>query len=132
MVCEWGMSERLGPLAYGQRDEEIFLGKQITRHKNYSEETAIAIDDEIKKIVTNGMQRAEKILVDNMDTLHRLASALLEREILDAVEIDAIIRGEELPPLGDRDNGQGGSTTDLTVAPPDEHATGEDAGPHAP
>jgi len=132
MVCEWGMSERLGPLAYGQRDEEIFLGKQITRHKNYSEETAVTIDDEIKKIVTNGMQRAAKILVDNMDTLHRLASALLEREILDAVEIDAIIRGEELPPMEGRDNGQETPPTDLTVAPPDEHAPGEDAGPHAP
>ena len=62
MVCEWGMSDKLGPLAYGQKDEEIFLGRQITRHKNYSEETAIAIDDEIKKIVNGGMKRAEKIL----------------------------------------------------------------------
>ena len=66
MVCEWGMSDKLGPLAYGQKDEEIFLGRQITRHKNYSEDTAIIIDDEIKKIVTNGMKRAEKILTDNV------------------------------------------------------------------
>jgi cell division protease FtsH len=99
MVCEWGMSDKLGPLAYGQKDEEIFLGRQIARHKNYSEETAIAIDDEIKKIVMNGMKRAEKILAENMATLHRLAAALLEREILDGVEIDAVIRGEELPPV---------------------------------
>jgi len=106
MVCEWGMSEKLGPLAYGQKDEEIFLGRQITRHKNYSEETAIAIDDEIKKIITTGMKRAEKILNENIATLHRLAEALLEREILDAVEIDAVIRGEELPPVGKRRNGQ--------------------------
>ncbi len=106
MVCEWGMSDKLGPLAYGQKEEEIFLGRQITRHKNYSEETAIAIDDEIKKIIMSGMKRAEKILNENIDTLHRLAEALLEREILDAAEIDAIIRGEELPPAGKRRNGQ--------------------------
>jgi cell division protease FtsH len=98
MVCEWGMSEKLGPLAYGQKDEEIFLGRQIQRHKDYSEETAVAIDDEIKKIVSGGMKRAEKILNENIDTLHRLAAALLEREILDGIEIDAIIRGGELPP----------------------------------
>jgi cell division protease FtsH len=105
MVCEWGMSEKLGPLAYGQKDEEIFLGRQITRHRNYSEETAVAIDEEIKLIVSNGMKRAEKILTDNIDILHRLAAALLEREILDAAEIDAVIRGEELPPLEKRGNG---------------------------
>ena len=127
MVCEWGMSDKLGPLAYGQRDEEIFLGKQITRHKNYSEETAVAIDEEIKKIVTTGMQRAEHILTENMETLHRLAAALLEREILDAIEIDAVIRGEELPPMEGRDNGQQTSTTELTVAPPDRPSP---AGPH--
>ena len=106
MVCEWGMSEKLGPLAYGQKDEEIFLGRQITRHRNYSEQTAIAIDDEIKKIVGNGMKRAEKILTDHVDILHRLAAALLDREILDASEIDAVIRGEELPPLEKRGNGE--------------------------
>jgi cell division protease FtsH len=106
MVCEWGMSDKLGPLAYGQKDEEIFLGRQIARHKNYSEETAITIDDEIKKIVSTGMKRAEKILADNMDTLHRLAEALLEREILDGAEIDAVIRGEELPPVERRTPGK--------------------------
>ncbi len=107
MVCEWGMSERLGPLAYGQKDEEIFLGRQITRHQNYSDETAIAIDEEIKKIVDLAMKRAEKILTENIDILHRLAAALLEREILDAAEIDAVMRGEELPPLDKHANGKG-------------------------
>jgi len=130
MVCEWGMSDKLGPLAYGQRDEEIFLGKQITRHKNYSEETAIAIDGEIKKIVTSGMERAAQILTENMDTLHRLAGALLEREILDASEIDAVIRGEELPPTEGRDNGQPDSTTDLTGTSADRTAPAEEGGPH--
>ncbi len=106
MVCEWGMSDKLGPLTYGARDEEIFLGRQITRNRNYSEDTAISIDEEIKKIVTNGMKRAEKILNENLDTLHRLAAALLEREILEGLEIDAIIRGEQLPPVEKRGNGE--------------------------
>jgi cell division protease FtsH len=106
MVTEWGMSEKLGPLAYGQRDEEIFLGRQITRHRNFSEDTAIAIDAEIKKIVTTGMKRAEKILLENITILHRLAHALLEREILDAHEIDQVIKGEILPPQERRNNGQ--------------------------
>jgi len=118
MVTEWGMSEKMGPLAYGQRDEEIFLGRQITRHRNFSENTAVSIDAEIKKIVTNGMHRAQKILRENVETLHRLAAALLEREILDAAEIDAIIRGEELPPLDKRGNGQGGPPEKLAERQP--------------
>ena len=118
MVCEWGMSDRLGPLAYGQRDEEIFLGRQITRHRNFSEETAVTIDAEIKLIVSKSMDRAEQILKENMDTLHRLAAALLEREILDSSEIDAIMRGEELPPLEKGGNGQPGPAQDPTGMPP--------------
>jgi cell division protease FtsH len=117
MVCEWGMSDKLGPLAYGQKDEEIFLGRQITRHKNYSEHTAIDIDDEIKKIVSNGMKRAAKILKENMPTLHRLAAALLEREILDSIEIDAVIRGEELPPVERRLNGRNAAVVADAPAP---------------
>lgn len=104
MVCEWGMSERLGPLAYGQKEEEIFLGREITRSKNYSESTAIAIDEEVKRIVTSCMNRAEQILRDNVDSLHRLANALLEREILDGEEIEKALRGEELPPIVSRKN----------------------------
>jgi cell division protease FtsH len=106
MVCEWGMSEKLGPLAYGAREEELFLGREITRSRNFSERTAIMIDDEVKKIVTTSMKRAEKILREDIETLHRLANALLEREILDSEEIDKIIRGEELPPTERRKNGQ--------------------------
>jgi cell division protease FtsH len=105
MVCEWGMSETLGPLAYGQKDEEIFLGRQITRHQNFSEQTAVAIDNEIKGIVTGAARRAEKILRENMDMLHKLANALLEREILDSYEIDTIMRGQELPPVEKSRNG---------------------------
>jgi cell division protease FtsH len=118
MVCEWGMSEKLGPLAYGAKEEEIFLGREITRTKNYSESTAVAIDNEIKSIITNAMERAERILAENVDELHRLALALLEREILDGDEIDKIIRGESLPPVEPRTNGEGTPATGVTQAPP--------------
>lgn len=99
MVCEWGMSEKLGPLSYGTKEEEIFLGREITKHKDYSEKTAQDIDDEIKRIIGTCMNRAENILHENIEALHKLALVLLEREILDSDEIDKIIRGEELPPL---------------------------------
>jgi cell division protease FtsH len=120
MVTEWGMSEKMGPLAYGARDEEIFLGRQITRNRNFSENTAVAIDAEIKNIVTTGMRRALKILKENTDTLHRLAAALLEREILDAPEIDAVIRGEELPPMDKNGNGQAPPTPQAALPPATE------------
>jgi len=118
MVCEWGMSERIGPLAYGAKEEELFLGREITRTKGYSEGTAVIIDDEIKLIITTGMERAENILKENLDALHALANALLEREILDGEEIDAILRGEKLPPPAGRENGTG-SVSGETVKPPD-------------
>jgi cell division protease FtsH len=107
MVCEWGMSEKLGPLAYGAKEEEIFLGREITKHKDYSEKTAQAIDDEIKEIINTCMLRAEKILGDNLELLHALSKELLEREILDSDEIDKIIRGEKLPPPVRRDENNG-------------------------
>ena len=99
MVCEWGMSDKLGPLAYGAKEEELFLGREITKTRNFSENTAIAIDAEVRLIVTRAMKRADKILKENAKILHRLANALLEREILDSEEIDKIIHGEELPPV---------------------------------
>jgi len=117
MVCEWGMSERLGPLTYGTKEEEIFLGKEITRHQNYSEQTAILIDEEVKNIVTNCMERAEKILMENIDALHRLANALLERETLTGDEIDKIIKGEELPPIQKKANGQDETTPRVSSNP---------------
>ncbi|MDZ4712845.1 MAG: ATP-dependent zinc metalloprotease FtsH [bacterium] len=99
MVCEFGMSEKLGPIAYGQKQEEVFLGREINQHKDYSETTQILIDDEIKKIVQSGMDKAERLLIENSDKLHRMSDALLEREILDSSELDMIMRGEELPPF---------------------------------
>jgi len=102
MVCEWGMSEKLGPLTFGKKDEEIFLGREIARHKDYSEDTARMIDAEITRIVREAEERAEKLIRENIDKLHRLANALLEREVLDGEEIDKILRGESLKPIDKR------------------------------
>ncbi|HET6340617.1 MAG TPA: ATP-dependent zinc metalloprotease FtsH [Gemmatimonadota bacterium] len=98
MVTKWGMSEILGPLTYGDEPEQIFLGREITTHRDYSEETARVIDQEVKSIVATAFERALGILTDNEDALHRLAEALLEREILDNEEIRLVIAGEELAP----------------------------------
>jgi len=99
MVCEWGMSEKLGPMSYGAKEEEIFLGREIQKHRDYSEKTAIEIDEEIRSIIYSAMKRAEEILNQNIDILHKLSNELLEREILDSSEIEKIIKGEELPPV---------------------------------
>jgi cell division protease FtsH len=106
MVCEWGMSE-LGPLTFGAKQEEIFLGREISQHRDYSEQTAIAIDEAVREIVTRGMKRAEDILLEHRETLQRLSDALLEREILDSDEIEMILRGETLPPKKISGNGGG-------------------------
>lgn len=97
MVCEWGMSDKLGPLTFGRKEEQIFLGKEFSRHRDFSEETAISIDSEIHRTVMEGYQEAKKILMDNQDTVKRLAEVLLERETLDASQIQAIIDGKTLP-----------------------------------
>jgi len=98
MVCEWGMSE-LGPLSFGKKEEQIFLGREIAQHRDYSEETAIRIDEQVKKLVTGGYDTAAAILEERSDALIRIAEALLVREILDGNEVMQIINGETLPPL---------------------------------
>ena len=107
MVCEWGMSENLGPISYGAKEEELFLGREVTKHQEFSEATAQEIDAEVKTIILEAMVRSEKILNENMDVLHKLSKELLEREILDAEEIEKIINGEKLPPLKKNGNGSG-------------------------
>lgn len=95
MVTEWGMSEKLGPLTFGKKDEYIFLGKELSRHKDYSEKTAIEIDEEVKRLVTDAYNKSKEILIENYDLLEALAKALLERETLDGVEIESVIRQAE-------------------------------------
>jgi len=94
MVCEWGMSEKLGPLAFGKKEEQIFLGREFAQHRDYSENTARLIDDEIRGIVTQSYERAKGILQQNMAVLHRLANTLLEKEVLDGSQIDQILKDE--------------------------------------
>ena len=96
MVCEWGMSDSMGPLSYGKKEEQIFLGRELTTHKDYSEETARKIDFEISKIVSENYERAKKLLTDHLETLHKLAAQLLEKEVLTADQIDEIISGSGL------------------------------------
>jgi len=98
MVCEWGMSE-LGPLTFGKKEEQIFLGREMAQHRDYSEDTAIKIDQEVRKLVSNGYTTARQILSDNRDTLEKVARALIEREVLDANEIRILVDGKELPPM---------------------------------
>jgi cell division protease FtsH len=96
MVCEWGMSS-LGPLTFGKKEEAIFLGREIAQHRDYSEDTAIKIDLEVRKIVTAGYTRARGILETNRDALERVAQSLLVREVLDAAELKLLIEGKLLP-----------------------------------
>lgn len=98
MVCEWGMSETLGPVTFGKKAEEIFLGREISQHRDYSESTAVLIDQEVKQFIIDADKRARDLISKNLDTLHRLAAALLEREILDGEEVDKIFKGELLTP----------------------------------
>jgi cell division protease FtsH len=98
MVCELGMSKKMGPIAYGENEESVFLGREMTsRREDYSENTAREIDDEVRAIVESQHQLATKIITENRDKLDRLATALLERETLDSEEIDAALEGRELP-----------------------------------
>ena len=96
MVCEWGMSG-LGPLAYGKKDEAIFLGREIAQHRDYSEDTAIQIDKEVKRIVNSGYETAKSLLSKNREILERIAQALLEREVIDAAEVKLLMEGKPLP-----------------------------------
>jgi len=93
MVCEWGMSEKLGPLTFGKREEHIFLGREFARHQDYSEETAILIDAEVKRIVLDCASRARSLLEEKIAQLHGLAAALLEHESLDGEEVARVLSG---------------------------------------
>ena len=96
MVCEWGMSN-LGPLTFGKKEEQIFLGREIAQHRDFSEETAIKIDQEVRLFVNTAYERAKKLLEDNRDKLVTIAQALLEREVLDSTEMQLLIEGKPLP-----------------------------------
>ena len=98
MICEWGMSDKLGPLAFGKKGQEIFLGREISQHADYSEETAREIDNEIKRLVMENYTRAKKLLSENIKSLTSLAEALLEHESLSGAQIEKVINGEKIAP----------------------------------
>ena len=103
MVCEWGMSEAMGPLTFGKKEEQIFLGREIAQHQDYSEDTAVRIDQEIRRIISNNYEKAKALLTERKTTLLQIADALLAREVLDAEEVRRIAAGEPLeeyvPPM---------------------------------
>jgi cell division protease FtsH len=102
MVCEWGMSEKMGPLAFGKKEGEVFLGREMGSVQTYSEQTARDIDAEVRRIVTDQYERAKKVLLENQGLLHKIADALIEYETLDASDIDTLLAGGALsrpPPL---------------------------------
>jgi cell division protease FtsH len=96
MVCEWGMSDILGPLTFGKKEEAIFLGREISQHRDYSEQTAQTIDREVRDIVERNYHRARQLIAENIAALHRIAEALLEFETIDGEEVDRLIRGEKI------------------------------------
>jgi cell division protease FtsH len=96
MVCEWGMSEKIGPLHFGRNEEMVFLGRDFAEHKEYSEQTAVDIDAEVRRIVTANHERAKQVITGNMDKLNVLAEALLEYETIDGAEIDVLFAGGKL------------------------------------
>jgi cell division protease FtsH len=103
MVCEWGMSQ-LGPLSFGKKEEQIFLGREIAQHRDYSEATAIRIDEEVRRLVEGSYRQASDIIERHSDALVKIAEALLEREVLDGAEVKALIEGEELKQISGPDD----------------------------
>ncbi len=99
MVCDWGMSDAIGPVTFANKHDEVFLGREISQPRDHSEHTAQVIDGEVRKILTESYSSAERILRDNIELLHKTSKILLERETLEGEELNMIIRGEELPPI---------------------------------
>ncbi len=110
MVCEWGMSETLGPLALKENADEVFIGRELAHHKSFSEETSRLIDSEVKRIIIEAYDKGKQLLRENQDTLHAMAQALLDRETLSSDDLTKLMNGEELPPpevpTGPRSTGQ--------------------------
>ncbi len=113
MVCEWGMSDKMGPLSFGKKDESIFLGREMAMHKNFSEKTAENIDDEIKRIVDESYDRALTLLRDNLQNLHKLSECLIEKENLSGAEVDDILASNVTG--GDRPAAEEAQTTHTDI-----------------
>lgn len=136
MVCEWGMSEAMGPLSFGKKEEQIFLGREISQHRDYSESTAIQIDNEVRRMVMEAHDKVQELLKENLDALHHVAAELLEKETLLLSDIERIIatsNGETTPPAGDTEpsasdgptTGATGESATTATAAPDSAPTEE-------
>jgi cell division protease FtsH len=125
MVCEYGMS-RLGPLTFGKKEEQIFLGREIAQHRDFSEETARQIDLEVRRLIDEAYQAAHGILEAHKDAMHRIAAALLERETIDADEVKMLLDGKDLPPMRSilASPSDGSGTGGQTVLKPDTRGGG--------
>lgn len=133
MVTKWGLSENLGPLAYGEDEGEVFLGHSVTQHKNISDETAHAIDREIRELIDRNYERAENILKDNMDKLHVMAEALVKYETIDTDQIDAIMEGKVPgPPSGWDDNDTSGTPLKAEEPPAETDTKSDDSSVSGP
>jgi cell division protease FtsH len=132
MVTKWGLSEKLGPLMYSEEEEEVFLGRSVTQHKNVSDETAHAIDEEIRCFIDRNYSRAKRILDENMEKLHIMAEALIKYETIDSDQIDAIMNGRPPEPPKDWDDsseGSGGSAVSSSDGLSDKDSKGPIGGP---
>ena len=131
MVTKWGLSDKLGPLAYGEDEGEVFLGRSVTQHKNLSDETAHAIEEEIRHFIDRNYDRAKRLLEENIEKLHTMAKALVKYETIDTAQIDAIMEGREPGPPedwtddDDQDQGTSNGVTDKV----DQDQTGTIGGP---
>ena len=137
MVTKWGLSERLGPLAYTEDEGEVFLGRSVTQHKNMGDDTARIIDEEIRILIDTNYQRAEKILTENMDILHAMSQALMKYETIDVTQIDALMERRDVPPPADWQDvdddttgGKGASADSKGATGGDEPVVGGPAGQH--
>ena len=117
MVCEWGMSEKLGPLAYGKKHEQIFLGREISQHRDYSDQVALEIDNEVKNMVSSSYERAYKLLEENRDKLDLLANALLEYETIDLKDIESLMETGEISRSRKRKDEVGEGNTPVSPEP---------------
>lgn len=125
MVTQWGLSDKLGPMVFGEEESEVFLGKSVTQHKSVSDETAHVIDEEIRNIVDRNYSRAEKILKENIDILHTMSDALMKYETIDKEQIADLMNGKEPQPPQGWDDSSGG-TTNSSSKPKEENKTSSD------
>ena len=129
MVCEWGMSDALGPLTFGKKEEQIFLGREIAQHQDYSEATAVLIDQEVKRLCLDAYDRAKQVVEKNRDALVRVAEALLEYEVLDGEEVAALVKGDDVSTLATRKRPKKRPEAAPQVARPTAESAGERRGP---